>query len=261
MPKNPKYQNVKSTVATGKTSKDVEVISKQNYSILTNISLGDQLVAKRKGEKFKRIKCSTLGKLLQEQTFEESIYKLGGDEENKEPSVVQAQDTESIYSHQTGVSQASAVTYATDMLGITSDTTFLLLDLRDPEEYAMWRIKEAINFPGPNISRDKIIPEIFRFRNKPDKLIIVYMQDERKGTQYAQLFYEKGYENIYLLSGGIENFLEEFPQLVEGRSVPTPKKVAIEAEEAKLAAKAAARKNKHAHCVEGYDALSHATHH
>lgn len=127
----------------------------------------------------------------------------------------------------------SAVTYATDMLGITSDTTFLLLDLRDPEEYTMWRIKEALNFPGPNISRDKIIPEIFRFRNKPDKLIIVYMQDERKGTQYAQLFYEKGYENIYLLSGGIEQFLEEFPHLMEGRSVPTPKKVQKESEEAR----------------------------
>lgn len=50
------------------------------------------------------------------------------------------------------------------------------------------------------------------------------MQDERKGTQSAQLFYEKGYENVYLLSGGIDQFLEEFPQLCEGKSVPMPKK-------------------------------------
>jgi len=111
------------------------------------------------------------------------------------------------------------------MLGITSDTSFLLLDLRDPDDYVMWRIKEALNFPGPNISRDKMIPEIFRFRNKADKLIVIYLSDERKGTQYAQLFYEKGYENIYLLSGGIEQFLEEFPHLVEGRNVPIPKRV------------------------------------
>ena len=34
------------------------------------------------------------------------------------------------------------------------------------------------------------------------------MSDERKGTAAAQLFYEKGYENTYLLSGGIEGFLE-----------------------------------------------------
>lgn len=34
------------------------------------------LLAKRKNEKFKRIKCSTLAKLLQEQNYDESIYNL-----------------------------------------------------------------------------------------------------------------------------------------------------------------------------------------
>ena len=37
---------------------------------------GDQLVAKRKGEKHKRIKCSTLAKLMTENNYEESIYNL-----------------------------------------------------------------------------------------------------------------------------------------------------------------------------------------
>jgi centrosomal protein CEP41 len=59
----------------------------------------------------------------------------------------------------------SAVTYATDMLGITENTKFLLLDLRDPEDYSLWRIKESINFPAPNIGRDKTIPELFRLKN------------------------------------------------------------------------------------------------
>ena len=94
-------------------------------------------------------------------------------------------DTESVYSHQTGVSQVSAVTYATEMLGITANTSFLLIDLREPEDYNQWRIKEAINFPAPNIGRDKTIPELYRFKNQPDKLIIVYMFDERQGSQYA----------------------------------------------------------------------------
>lgn len=57
------------------------------------------------------------------------------------------------------------MTYATDMLGITENTKFLLLDLRDPEDYSLWRIKESINFPAPNIGRDKTIPELFRFKN------------------------------------------------------------------------------------------------
>ena len=37
---------------------------------------GDNLVANRKGEKHKRIKCSTVAKLMQEITYEESIYNL-----------------------------------------------------------------------------------------------------------------------------------------------------------------------------------------
>ena len=91
----------------------------------------------------------------------------------------ESKDTESTTSMRTGVSQATAVTYATDMLGITANTTFLLLDLREPDEYAMWHIKEAINFPAANIARDRTIPELFRFKNAPDKLIVTYMNDER----------------------------------------------------------------------------------
>jgi centrosomal protein CEP41 len=42
----------------------------------------------------------------------------------------------------------SAITYATEALGITDQTSFLLLDLREPEEYEFWRIKEAILYPA-----------------------------------------------------------------------------------------------------------------
>jgi hypothetical protein len=35
---------------------------------------------------------------------------------------------------------------------------------------------------------------------------------------------EKGYENTFLLSGGIEAFLEDYTDLVEGKQMPTPKK-------------------------------------
>ena len=124
----------------------------------------------------------------------------------------------------TGVSQVSAVTYATEMLGITQNTKFLLLDMRDPEEYQLFHIKEAINYPAPNIGRDKMIPELFRFKNQPDKLIIIYLSDERKGTAVAQIFFEKGYENVYLLSGGVEQFVDDFNELVEGKAVPAPSK-------------------------------------
>jgi len=41
-------------------------------------------------------------------------------------------------------------------------------------------------------------------KNKEDKLIILYGLDEKEGIPIAKLFNEKGYDNIYLLTGGIE---------------------------------------------------------
>lgn len=43
------------------------------------------------------------------------------------------------------------------------------------------------------------------------------MSDERKGVEHAKLFTEKGFDNIYLLSGGFESFAEHFPNLLEGK--------------------------------------------
>ena len=73
------------------------------------------------------------------------------------------------------------------------------------------------------------------------------MQDERKGTMAAQLFFEKGYENVYLISGGIDAFVEEFPQLCEGKEVPIPKK---KLEEEKMKEKMEVTKRKHEHCLQ-----------
>ena len=61
------------------------------------------------------------------------------------------------------------------------------------------------------------------------------MGDERKGTAAANLMAEKGYENVFLLSGGIEQFNEEFNSLVEGRNVPKPRRLIVEEEQKKKA--------------------------
>ena len=63
------------------------------------------------------------------------------------------------------------------------------------------------------------------------------MGDERKGTAAANLLAEKGYENVFLLSGGIEQFNEEFNSLVEGRNVPKPRRLIVEEEQKKKAEK------------------------
>ena len=206
-----KYANVKSVLNTGKTMKDVEVVS-------------DQLIAKRKGENFGRIKCSTLAKFLGEVHNEESVFGLMAQnaeeglpavEDNKENWEVKSA-TGSVVS----VGGQSVVTVATENLGITQDTKFILLDLREEEDYKKWHIKESINFPAPNITRDKTFAQLMRFKNDSDKIIVVYMYDERSGTHYAKILFEKGFDNVYLLSGGIEKFYENHSEHVEGMELP-----------------------------------------
>ena len=52
------------------------------------------------------------------------------------------------------------------------------------------------------------------------KKIVVYHTDERNGIPIAKLFYDKGFDNIFLVSGGIEEFVAQFPEFCEGENVP-----------------------------------------
>ena len=100
------------------------------------------------------------------------------------------------------------------------ETDFVLIDLREPDEYEQYHIKEALNFPGTHIKRDKFIPQLHAYKNKQDKIIIVYHFDEKKGIGYVNELYEKGFDNIFLLSGGIEAFGQEVGEGLEGANIP-----------------------------------------
>ena len=75
-------------------------------------------------------------------------------------------DAKSIVSMASTLSQASQftmVTITTDMIDQQEDNQFLILDLREECEYDMFRIKEAINYPAPNLKRDKYFPLLLKF--------------------------------------------------------------------------------------------------
>ena len=134
--------------------------------------------------------------------------------------------TESIYNinHEddarSQTSNLTSITIKTEQLPVGIETDFLLIDLREPDEYEDFHIREALCFPGTRIKQDKIIPQLYQYRNKEDKIIVVYHFDEKKGIDYTTQFIEKGYENVYLLSGGIEGFGQEIQEGLEGKSVP-----------------------------------------
>ena len=114
----------------------------------------------------------------------------------------------------------SVMTSNTEALLRQEDTEYVVLDLRDEDEFARYHLCDSINFPAPYIMRDRVPNEIFRMKNVPQKYIIVYALDERHGVDAAKRFVERGYENLYLLTGGIEEFAKQFPQYVEGFGAP-----------------------------------------
>jgi centrosomal protein CEP41 len=60
-------------------------------------------------------------------------------------------------------------------------------------------------------------------KNKPNKLIIIYHEDDKSGIQVASVLFEKGFDNIYLLTGGIEEFYQKHSSLVLGTELPALK--------------------------------------
>jgi centrosomal protein CEP41 len=117
-------------------------------------------------------------------------------------------------------SNLTSVTIKTEQLPVGVDTDFLLIDLRDPEDYENYHIREALNFPGVRIKTDKFIPQLYGYKNKEGKIIVLYHFDEKPGIDYATQLFEKGYDNILLLNAGIEGFGQEIPEGLEGKSVP-----------------------------------------
>jgi hypothetical protein len=111
-PNNIKYKHVKKTLDTGNTINNVQILS-------------DQFVSKRKNELFRRIKNSTVAKLIEENNNTESIYNLV-DENNLNDLIISdnqssvALHENSVYSNKTDITSKSgvtAITYATEMLG------------------------------------------------------------------------------------------------------------------------------------------------
>ena len=70
------------------------------------------------------------------------------------------------------------------------------------------------------VNQDKTIPEVHRFKNVEGKRIIIYVADERNGITAARAMVDRGYENTFLLTGGIEKFIEDYSSLVEGNNIP-----------------------------------------
>ena len=63
----------------------------------------------------------------------------------------------------------------------TNYPKILLIDLRPISDFLKCHIKNAVSMPAPNIQIDKVFSQLNIYKNKPDKLLVFYNDDERHG--------------------------------------------------------------------------------
>eukprot|EP00050_Salpingoeca_kvevrii_P022432 m.126407 g.126407 ORF g.126407 m.126407 type:complete len:259 (-) comp9706_c2_seq2:538-1314(-) len=229
-PRNPKYANVKSRIDTGSSmTKQMERVEYQRTHF-----------RKKPGEIFRRIKANTFAMLvlevadaeedidlLEEQLDEAATFEPGLVAAAAAPAAAAAvpaspgygrsADTASVYTAQS--MQSSASSFASFVQGVgqldigkpepvraaPSTCPYLLLDVRDKDEFDNCRIVNARNFPHTLLSRstNTFTGEIQSYINKEGRLIIIYDEDEKYAPHVATVFVQRGVDNVFLLSGGL----------------------------------------------------------
>uniref|UniRef100_A0A8C6W4W7 Centrosomal protein of 41 kDa n=1 Tax=Nannospalax galili TaxID=1026970 RepID=A0A8C6W4W7_NANGA len=103
-----------------------------------------------------------------------------------------------------------------------TDCPFLLLDVRDRDSYQQGHIVGAYSYPIATLSRtmNPYSNDILEYKNAHGKIIILYDDDERLASQAATTMCERGFENLFMLSGGLKVLAQKFPEGLVTGSLP-----------------------------------------
>ncbi|NWW02041.1 CEP41 protein, partial [Oreocharis arfaki] len=256
IPSNPKYQHIKTRLDTGNSlSKYMEKLEeiKRNYRY-------------KKDELFKRLKVTTFAQLviqvasLSNETLEvtnEELHKLQdadaagenaagtngkGSPEGMPSPVLFLNDSGAGESHrstlQSVISGVGEMDIEKDAPKKEEDTQakekpypdcpFLLLDVRDRDAYEQCHIVGAYSYPIATLSRtmNPYTNNILEYKNAHGKIIIVYDNDERLASQAATTMCERGFENLFMLSGGLKVLAQKIPEGLITGTLPVSCQVA-----------------------------------
>lgn len=219
--RNPKYKKVKAVLA-GKTGLHIRNVKVQS-------------IRKRPMESFRRLRGQELHELIEQSRMKpkENILNLTNRKASSDCSM-----SIPIASHDADPGESSLSEYDKNVLG----REYLLLDIRDHEEFDDITITTAINFPIINARQDNFIKELYFFRGKSDKLIVVCASEKLEGIKACTLLAEKlNADNVYFLSSSIENYTRTYPYHADGKTalVERLKEIQISAEAMKSSRKLA----------------------
>ncbi|KNE73392.1 hypothetical protein AMAG_17588 [Allomyces macrogynus ATCC 38327] len=105
--------------------------------------------------------------------------------------------------------------------GYNWDLPYLLLDVRDFAEWRTCHLIGALTYPHVFIRRDQISKDLVMYRNKENKIIVLYDNDECIAAPAAQILCERGFENVFILTGGMLHMVEMISGVLVG-DPPTP---------------------------------------
>ena len=190
---NDRYKNIKNIVYTGPTVKNA-------------LKLSSSMIYKQRSELFKRIKPSMMVKLIlasqNKQIKEVNENEYDYENNNKKKKEI---DIDNILSNKKKSTSEEL-----------SEIQFIIVDLREKIEYYKCHIKNAYSYPSSLISQDHFLKEMYTIKSKPNSIIIVYHKDDKTGASVSDLLILKGFENIYMISGGFYDFSFSYPEYMIG---------------------------------------------
>ncbi|NWH66187.1 CEP41 protein, partial [Geococcyx californianus] len=102
------------------------------------------------------------------------------------------------------------------------DCPFLLLDVRDQDAYNQCHIVGAYSYPVTMLSRtmNPYTNNILEYKNSYGKIIILYDNDEMLASRAATTMCERGFENLFILSGGLKVLAQKVPEGLITGTIP-----------------------------------------
>ena len=181
---NDRYKNIKNIVYTGPTVKNALKLS----SSMIKPSMMVKLILASQNKQIKEVN--------------ENEYDYDYENNNKKKKEI---DIDNILSNKIKPTSEEL-----------SEIQFIIVDLREKIEYYKCHIKNAYSYPSSLISQDHFLKEMYTIKSKPNSIIIVYHKDDKTGASVSDLLILKGFENIYMISGGFYDFSFSYPEYMIG---------------------------------------------
>lgn len=92
---------------------------------------------------------------------------------------------------------------------------WLLVDVREAEEYAAFHLEGSISFPLTRLRQDRVPAELHAFRHKEDRHLVLVDYEERVAIEVAGRLRPLGtYPNLWVLTGGLKSVIATIPAVV-----------------------------------------------